>query len=100
GRTGLGAVMGAKRLKAIALRGCRRLEAADPAGLEEAARGLRERSLGPETAKYRLLGTAGNLLTFDRMGVLPTRNFRQSTFSGAARLTGEGMAADRRRERS
>jgi aldehyde:ferredoxin oxidoreductase len=100
GRTGLGAVLGAKRVKAIALRGDRRAPVHDAAGLAAAARALRERSRGAETAKYRLLGTAGNLLTFDRMGVLPTRNFQAATFTGAERLTGERLAADGPRERA
>ncbi|MFN3650933.1 MAG: aldehyde ferredoxin oxidoreductase family protein [Armatimonadota bacterium] len=100
GRTGLGAVLGAKNLKAIAVAGERRLEPADAAGLLEAAAALRERSRGPETAKYRLLGTSGNLLTFDRVGVLPTRNFQQAVFPGAARLTGEALARGGAVERS
>lgn len=100
GRTGLGAVMGAKRLKAIALRGERRIAPADPAGLQAAARALAARSQGPDTAKYRLLGTAGNLLTFDRLGVLPARNFQAARFAGAARLTGEGLAVSHTRERT
>jgi aldehyde:ferredoxin oxidoreductase len=100
GRTGLGAVMGSKRLKAIALQGSRKLAASDEAGLGVAARDLRKRSLGPDTAKYRLMGTAGNLLTFDRMGVLPTRNFQQSAFAGSERLSGERLATERKKERT
>jgi aldehyde:ferredoxin oxidoreductase len=99
GRTGMGAVMGSKRLKAIAVRGNLRPAVHDEAGLRRAADGLRERSLGAATEKYRLLGTAGNMLTFDRLGVLPAHNFRASTFSGAAQLTGEQLA-ERPRERS
>ena len=56
GRGGLGAVMGAKRLKAIVVRGSRRVPVADPAGVVEAARDLSRRSFGPATAKYRELG--------------------------------------------
>jgi aldehyde:ferredoxin oxidoreductase len=100
GRTGLGAVMGSKGLKAIAIKGDRRAAIHDPEALRQAALALRERSLGPDTAKYRLLGTAGNLLTFDRLGVLPTRNFQAATFAGAERLTGERLATDRKRERT
>jgi aldehyde:ferredoxin oxidoreductase len=100
GRTGLGAVMGAKGLKAIALRGDRRTALSDSVGLREAARALQARSRGPETAKYRLLGTAGNMLTFDRLGVLPSRNFQESQFAGAERLTGERLAEGHRRERT
>lgn len=100
GRTGLGAVMGAKRLKAIAVRGNRRAPVWDAPELARIARGFRSRSLGPETAKYRLLGTAGNLLTFDRLGILPARNFTGTGSPAAAALTGEGMALSRTRERT
>lgn len=100
GRTGLGAVMGAKGLKAIAVRGSRRTSIADPGSLDELVAEFRQRSLGPDTAKYRLLGTAGNMLSFERLGILPSRNFTQSQFPQAERLTGEGMAESRTRERS
>ena len=50
-------------------------------GLARAARNLAERSLGPGTAKYRELGTAANLAFFDRLGVLPTRNFQEGRFA-------------------
>ncbi len=100
GRTGLGAVLAAHGLKGIAVRGGRRLPVHDPAGLRAAAARLRERSLGPETAKYRLMGTSGNLLTFDRMGVLPARNFQAATFAASERLSGERLATDRRKERT
>ena len=100
GRTGLGAVMGAKGLKAIAVRGSRRTTIADPEGLETLVGEFKRRSLGPDTAKYRLLGTAGNMLSFERLGILPSRNFTQAQFPQAEQLTGEGMAESRNRERS
>jgi aldehyde:ferredoxin oxidoreductase len=91
GRGGAGAVMGAKRLKALAVRGGRPPAVADPAGLLAANRRLIERSLGPATLKYRQLGTPANLLAFDRLGVLPSRNFQQATFDGAEALSGEEL---------
>lgn len=96
GRGGLGAVMGAKRLKAVAVAGSQRVEVADPAGVVRAARDLSQRSFGPATAKYRELGTVANLLTFNRFAALPTRNFQQGTFEGAAALSGEELNAARR----
>ena len=51
-----------------------------------AARDLRERSFGPATAKYRELGTLANLLAFNAISTLPTRNFQAATFEGADRL--------------
>jgi len=91
GRTGTGAAMGARRLKAIAVRGRALPPVADPIGLSRAARALAKRSLGPETAKYRELGTAANLAFFDRIGTLPTRNFRQGSFEQAEAIAGETL---------
>jgi aldehyde:ferredoxin oxidoreductase len=86
GRGGLGAVMGAKNLKAIAVRAAARVTVAHPAAVLAAARELRERSFGPATAKYRELGTLANLLAFNAISTLPTRNFQAATFEGADRL--------------
>ena len=91
GRTGAGAVMGSKRLKAIAVRGSHLPVVADPRGLAAAARDLAERSHGPGTAKYRELGTAANVAFFDRIGILPTRNFQSGSFPGAAAISGETL---------
>ncbi|MFQ5670871.1 MAG: aldehyde ferredoxin oxidoreductase family protein [Acidobacteriota bacterium] len=100
GRGGLGAVLGAKRLKALAVRGHRRVRVADPAGLVAAAKALSARSFGPATAKYRELGTVANLLTFNRLAVLPTRNFQAGTFEGAPAISGERLAEVRGKTRS
>jgi len=86
GRGGLGAVMGAKNLKAIAVRAAAKVAAAHPDEVLAAARDLRERSFGPATAKYRELGTLANLLAFNAISTLPTRNFQAATFEGADRL--------------
>src|SRR5262245_7920719 len=77
GRGGVGAVMGAKNLKAVALRGHAAVEVADPRGVGAIAARLRERSLGTVTAKYREIGTVANLAVFNQLGALPTRNFQR-----------------------
>jgi aldehyde:ferredoxin oxidoreductase len=92
GRGGLGAVMGAKNLKAIAVRAAGKVATADPDAVLAAARDLRARSFGPATAKYRELGTLANLLAFNAISTLPTRNFQAATFDGAQRLAAEGAA--------
>jgi aldehyde:ferredoxin oxidoreductase len=92
GRGGLGAVMGAKRLKAIAVRGTTKVASADPPAVLAAARDLRARSFGPATAKYRELGTLANLLAFNAISTLPTRNFQAATFAGAPQLAAEDLA--------
>ena len=93
GRGGVGAVMGAKRLKAIALSGDRAVSVAHPRELDAWAERLRRRSLGSLTEKYRMLGTVANLAVFDRLGTLPTRNFQQSTFENVDALSGETLTA-------
>ena len=92
GRGGVGAVMGSKNLKAIALRGRGGVRVADPRGVEAIAESMRRLSLGPLTTKYRDIGTVANLAVFNRLGALPTRNFLQSTFDHAEALSGESLA--------
>jgi aldehyde:ferredoxin oxidoreductase len=96
GRGGLGAVMGAKRIKAIAVRAATKVASAHPETVLGAARDLRERSFGPATAKYRELGTLANLLAFNAISTLPTRNFQAATFAEAPRLAAEDLAEMRR----
>jgi aldehyde:ferredoxin oxidoreductase len=84
--------MGAKRLKAIAVRGTTKVASADPPAVLAAARDLRARSFGPATAKYRELGTLANLLAFNAISTLPTRNFQAATFAGAPQLAAEDLA--------
>jgi aldehyde:ferredoxin oxidoreductase len=96
GRGGLGAVLGSKNLKAVAVTGSRRVDLANPAAVVAAARDLSQRSFGPATAKYRELGTVANLLTFNRFAALPTRNFQEGTFEAAEALSGESLNAARR----
>jgi len=92
GRGGLGAVLGAKGLKAVAVRAGTKVAPADPPAVLAAARDLRARSFGPATAKYRELGTLANLLAFNAIGTLPTRNFQAATFEGAPQLAAEDLA--------
>jgi aldehyde:ferredoxin oxidoreductase len=91
GRGGVGAVMGSKNLKAIALTGDRATSVADPRQVTAIAESLRRRSLGSMTAKYRMVGTVANLAVFNRLGTLPTRNFQQATFEGGEALSGESL---------
>lgn len=100
GRGGSGAVLGSKNIKAVAVRGTQRVAWAEPAALVNLAKTLSEKSFGPATAKYRELGTAANLLTFNRLNVLPTRNFQQGSFAGAAAISPEEMSVARERTRT
>ena len=91
GRGGVGAVMGAKNLKAIALCGDAKVPVADPQAVDAIADSLRRRSLGSLTDKYRNIGTVANLSVFNRLASLPTHNFQRSTFDDAEDLSGESL---------
>ena len=99
-RGGLGAVMGSKYLKAIAVNGDRRTGVAHPEELTEYAQRLSKLSFGPATAKYSELGTVSNLLVFNRLGVLPTRNFQDGSFAEAAALSPDTIAQSHPRVRA
>ena len=99
GRGGSGAVLGSKNIKAVAVRGTHRCEWAHPRELGELSRDLSARSFGPATAKYRELGTATNLLTLNRFGALPTRNFQRGTFEQAPALSPAELSAQYSRVR-
>lgn len=89
GRGGVGAVMGSKKLKAVAIRGTRPVHVADIDGLEKECFRLYRVTQEPFTEKYRVLGTPANILTLNRLGALPVRNFQQTTFPGAEAVSGE-----------
>ena len=95
GRLGLGAVMGAKRLKAIVVRGDLTFPLADPKRYSAAyqrAYDLAVRS--PAMNKYHELGTAQNVLPLNAAGGLPTRNLASASFEGAEGISGETLAAE------
>ena len=91
GRGGLGAVLGAKNLKAVLVKAGTKVAVHDPQAVLAAARDLRARSFGPATAKYRELGTLANLLAFNAVSTLPTRNFTAATFAEAPKLAAEQL---------
>ena len=99
-RGGTGAVLGSKNIKAILVRGTQRTEWAHPTELVKLSKSLSQRSFGPATAKYRELGTASNLLVFNRLRALPTRNFQQGSFSGVEHLAPETLSTTRNRTRA
>lgn len=90
GRTGMGALMGSKKLKAIAVRGSNRLQLADPEMVKSLAKWLRD-NVHSLARRLHELGTAGVVLILNREGGLPTRNFQQGTFENAEKISGEAM---------
>ncbi|MHB8993449.1 MAG: aldehyde ferredoxin oxidoreductase family protein, partial [Chloroflexota bacterium] len=90
GRTGMGAVMGSKRLKAIAVRGRGGPEFAAPERVHEFGKWMAQNWKNHSFALHDL-GTANIVMGLDAAGGLPTRNFREGSFEGARRLSGEAM---------
>ena len=91
GRTGLGAVMGSKNLKAVVVRGTGRAELADRDKVRQVADWLRDNFKETWALGLHENGTDNGLLYLDGAGGLPTRNFQQGSFEGAEKLTGQTM---------
>jgi aldehyde:ferredoxin oxidoreductase len=89
GRTGLGAVMGSKNLKAIAVRGTHDIVPAEPDQFMDMVQEFHERMKGPATKKYRTLGTPENILVHNALYCMPTRNYKNAHFDGAEKVSGE-----------
>jgi aldehyde:ferredoxin oxidoreductase len=90
GRCGLGAVMGSKNLRAIAVRGGGGVEVADPDVFRETMRWLRE-NFEERCSGLREEGTAGVLYPLHLAGGLPTRNFIDGQFEGAGSIGADAM---------
>ncbi len=91
GRTGLGAVMGAKRLKAVAVRGTGKVPLADPAQVGALARWMRG-NYRDLMGAFPDLGTGISMVPYNRDGALPVHNFRDGHLDGADVLGREGLA--------
>jgi aldehyde:ferredoxin oxidoreductase len=86
----MGAVMGSKKLKAVACHGTRRKGTADAERIKQIASWL----TGDGKPHYQGLqdhGTDGGLIDLHQDGGLPTRNFREGQFEQAANITGATM---------
>ncbi|MFZ5916700.1 MAG: aldehyde ferredoxin oxidoreductase family protein [Chloroflexota bacterium] len=92
-RTGLGAVMGAKRLKALAVRGTGGVPVADEPRFNATARQMK--TIFKEDVVSQILrttGTGGNLDYLHLLGALPVRYFTQGEWWQAAEISGNIMA--------
>ena len=92
GRTGMGAVMGSKNLKAIAVRGSGRYldHAHDIKPISDIGRSLGKRvKEHPQAWDLQVKGTPVLVGAFNTGGFLPTRNFRQGVFEGADKINWE-----------
>lgn len=92
GRTGLGAVMGSKKLKAILVRGTGSVQVADPdrfrALWEDGHQRVQE---NPQALEMRKYGTPILVATKQNIGELPTYNHREGVFDGWERISAETL---------
>lgn len=92
GRTGMGAVLGAKGVKAVAFRGTGTIDVARPQEMEEVANMMhRQAREHPAFGEWQRYGTAGVTKWANEVGCFPTRNFSTSYFESHHRLHGEVM---------
>ena len=89
GRCGLGAVMGSKKFKGVAVRGKLKLPVADPDVFRKVARDLRERE--DEWLGFQALGTTGGVVAMSGLGSLPTHNFATGSWDKAESISGQRM---------
>ena len=100
GRTGLGAVMGSKRLKAVVVRGSKSPKPAEPEAFRGLVKRLKElQEVNPGIVWFGEYGTAGVLAIQDKVGGLPTRNYTEGTFELAKDIDGTTLAKTILKER-
>lgn len=94
GRSGVGAVMGSKNLKAIVVRGTSKVNVNDPEKLKEAfSKSMAKiKENGVTGQGLPTYGTAVLVNILNENGVLPTNNFQESYFDKADEISGETMA--------
>lgn len=81
GRTGIGAVLGSKNLKAIAARGSNGVKVANPELLQESVRDLYQAWEGKTLLQsFRTVGPTEGLLAYNAAGILPTKNYFYGTY--------------------
>jgi aldehyde:ferredoxin oxidoreductase len=93
GRSGVGAVMGSKNLKAVAVRGTRGVTVADPEGFRaavlDAIKEFHDPYMSEVLAQY---GTSDVVEFSNEVGLLPTRNYQTGVFEGASKIGGTVIA--------
>jgi aldehyde:ferredoxin oxidoreductase len=92
GRGGLGAVLGAKRLKAVVVRGARKTEVADPPALKALLEQTRE-PLRTGTQALSTFGTSFLVGPINALGALGAYNLKREVFDGARAVNGDTMKA-------
>lgn len=97
GRSGVGAVMGSKNLKAVVVRGTGGVRVADPKAYLEAQWAMRVKLReSPVTSEgLPMYGTEVLVNVINEHGALPTRNHQQTVFESAENISGETLTETR-----
>jgi aldehyde:ferredoxin oxidoreductase len=91
GRCGVGAVMGSKRLKAIAVRGTTPVPVYDEQGIRDSIRELTKILNADETTKWTMRwGTSGSFAAMMALGDTPVKNWTLGEFEGTEELSAPG----------
>jgi aldehyde:ferredoxin oxidoreductase len=94
GRSGMGAVMGSKNLKALAVRGKRPIEVHDTLAFLEETRKIEAAILShPEYGKRKRMGTTMLMTDLNGIGILPTKHFQEGVCRYVDRISGQTLAA-------
>lgn len=95
GRSGVGAVMGSKNLKAVAVRGTKGVRVADPAAFMKVVSEARKKLAANPVTSAGLPAYGTNVLVniLNQAGGLPTRNFQTGHFEEAEAISGETLAS-------
>ncbi|MHC5075619.1 MAG: aldehyde ferredoxin oxidoreductase family protein [Planctomycetota bacterium] len=94
GRSGVGAVMGSKNLKAIVVRGTGKLEPANAEAAKEVLKSVRKKIKEQPVTGQGLpaYGTAVLVNIVNESGIYPTKNFQKAYFETANKVSGETLA--------
>ncbi|NQZ96949.1 MAG: aldehyde ferredoxin oxidoreductase family protein [Myxococcales bacterium] len=97
GRSGVGAVMGSKNLKAIAVRGTGAVEVDDPVAMMRAQWAMKQDlTEAPLTSEgLPAYGTLALMNVINEHGALPTNNYQLAQFENAEKISGEELAETR-----
>jgi aldehyde:ferredoxin oxidoreductase len=91
GRSGVGAVMGSKNLKAVVVRGSVKPKFADPEKMKELSLFIQKEvgtDIKTKGSSLRTYGTAYVPQVTNELGILPTRNFQTGVFEGVDTIDG------------
>ena len=86
-RTGLGAVLGSKNLKALVAVGNGPVPVADPDGLEQSVKNLLKR-ITTATETFGQYGTGGGAENYEKAGNFPLKNWQQGRWEGVSKING------------